>query len=102
VGPLPTGKRAGTTASAPGTVFSVRVLLEHRLDASGPVAVKLLEQLLGRGDAAHDEILHGLQITTLVMTRSVEPPPSCETFFGQCDRCFRELQYVLTGNRRGE
>src|SRR5262245_5065948 len=52
---------------------SVGVFVEHRLDRALPRPVILLEQLLGRRDAAREELLQRPQITGLVAPVVVEP-----------------------------
>ena len=51
----------------------VRVFVEHRLDRAVPRPVVLLQQLLGRRDAARDDLLQRPQIARLVAAVAVEP-----------------------------
>src|SRR5262249_14143482 len=70
---------------------SVRLVGEHRVDRSAPRAVELLDQVLGRGDAALDDIVQGVEMALLVASAHVETRAPLQTLVGDGKTFAREL-----------
>ena len=80
----------------------IRVFGEHRRDAAAPGAVKFLQQLLGRCDAAGDELLQRTQITRLVVAVGIEPGAARQSLARQPQRNGREIEHALAADLRLE
>src|SRR6266481_1024811 len=86
------GKKTGYAYGAPE---SIRIFLEHRVDAAVPGAVEFFQELFGGRNTARDVFLNRAQIASLVLAASVQPPTPRKSLLRQRHRCLGEMQHVV-------
>src|SRR5262252_7105859 len=90
-----TAKRPDTRI---GARESIRIFLEHRVDAAVPGAVEFFQELFGGRNTARDIFLNRAQIASLVLAASVQPPAPRKSLLRQRHRCLGEMQHVVPRN----
>src|SRR6516164_1316334 len=86
-----TAKRPDTQTGARG---SIRIFLEHQVDAAVPGTMKFCQELFGRRDTARDIFLNRAQIACLILAASIQPPTPRKSLLRQHHRRLGEMQHV--------
>src|SRR5262245_14784836 len=90
---------SAAVAGVPRAMMSVGLVFEHRLHGAAPRAVEFLDQFLGRGRAARDDVVERLEMTALVATADVDAPAAREALVRERQAVAREIAYDTAADR---